>query len=54
LLTLAGAFLALLSGIYVLYRERAERPVVEQIDSRAADWMEKANDEQDEAGLIEG
>ena len=27
-LTLAGAFLTLLSGLYILYRERRERPVI--------------------------
>ena len=32
LATLAGAFLTLFSGLYVLYRERRERPVVEQLE----------------------
>ena len=36
LATLAGASLTLFSGLYVLYRERRERPVVEQLDSKTA------------------
>jgi drug/metabolite transporter (DMT)-like permease len=33
-MTLAGAFLTLFSGIYVLYREQRERPEVEQPESK--------------------
>ena len=43
--TLAGASLTLPSGLYVLYRERRERPVVAQLDSKTADWMEHVSDE---------
>ena len=35
-MTLAGAFLTLFSGIYVLYREQRERPRVEQPESKGA------------------
>jgi hypothetical protein len=45
-MTLAGAFLTLFSGIYVLYREQRERPVVEQLDSQGADRTEQVRDEQ--------
>jgi drug/metabolite transporter (DMT)-like permease len=45
-MTLAGAFLTLFSGIYVLYREQREPRVVEQPEGKRADWMEKPNDEQ--------
>jgi drug/metabolite transporter (DMT)-like permease len=45
-MTLAGAFLTLTSGIYVLYREQRERPGVEQLDSQGADRTEQVNDEQ--------
>jgi S-adenosylmethionine uptake transporter len=44
-MTLAGASLALLSGLYVLYRERRERPVVEQIEGKRAGWKEEVGDE---------
>jgi drug/metabolite transporter (DMT)-like permease len=45
LTTLVGAFLTLFSGMYVLCRERRERPVVEQLEGKSADWMEKGSDE---------
>jgi hypothetical protein len=45
-MTVAGAFLTLFSGIYSLYREQRERPVVEPPDSETADWMEHVSDEQ--------
>lgn len=45
-MTLAGACLTLFSGIYVLYREQRERPVVEQTEGKRGDWMEKVSDEQ--------
>ena len=48
-MTLAGASLTLLSGLYVLYREQRERPVVEQLNSKTADWMEAVSDEQYQA-----
>ena len=46
LATLGGALLTLFSGVYVLHRERRERPMVQQLDGKTADWMEKASDEQ--------
>jgi hypothetical protein len=45
-MTLAGASLALLSGLYVLYREQRERPVLEQPDGKRANSMEGVSDEQ--------
>jgi drug/metabolite transporter (DMT)-like permease len=36
-MTLAGAFLTLFSGIYVLYREQREGPAVEQLEGEPAD-----------------
>ncbi len=48
-MTLVGASLTLLSGLYVLYREQRERPVVEQLHGRTADWMDKISDEQHQA-----
>jgi drug/metabolite transporter (DMT)-like permease len=46
LATLAGAALTLLSGLYVLYRERRRGPAVEQIESEHAGRMEEVGDEQ--------
>jgi drug/metabolite transporter (DMT)-like permease len=45
-MTLAGAFLTLFSGIYVLYREQRERPRVEPPEGECTDWMEAVGDEQ--------
>jgi drug/metabolite transporter (DMT)-like permease len=45
-MTLAGAVLTLSSGMYVLYREQRERPVMEQPEGKRADWMEHVSDEQ--------
>ena len=45
LATLAGAFLTLSSGLYVLYRERRKGPVVEQLDGKRAGWIEEVGDE---------
>jgi drug/metabolite transporter (DMT)-like permease len=45
-MTLAGAFLTLFSGIYVLYREQRERPVVEQTEGKRADRREAVGDKQ--------
>ena len=45
-MTLAGASLTLLSGLYVLYREQRERPVVEPPEGKRAGWMEEVGDEQ--------
>jgi len=45
-MTLAGASLALLSGLYVLYREQRERPVMAQPEGKRANWVEEAGDPQ--------
>jgi S-adenosylmethionine uptake transporter len=46
LATLAGAFLTLFSGLYVLHRERREQPVAEPFEGKRADWKERVRDEQ--------
>jgi drug/metabolite transporter (DMT)-like permease len=45
-LTLAGASLALGSGLYVLYQEQRERPEGDQPEGKRANWMEEVSDEQ--------
>jgi len=44
-MTLAGALLTLLSGLYVLYREQRERIEAEQAEDRRAGPMEAVSDE---------
>jgi drug/metabolite transporter (DMT)-like permease len=45
-MTLAGAFLTLFSGIYVLYREQRERPAVEPPEGERAGSTKAVGDEQ--------
>ena len=48
LATVVGASLTLFSGMYVLYREQRERPVLEQPDGKRANSMEGVSDEQNQ------